>query len=92
MDKLALLKANLGISTAVRDDYLNSILDSVCDELKKEKGIALDEKDNIHLMFIVDYAAWRFRNRGEGAMPRNIQYRLHNLLIHSGGDDTDDLG
>ena len=44
MDKLALLKANLGISTAVRDDYLNSILDSVCDELKKEKGIALDEK------------------------------------------------
>ena len=82
---LELLKSNLGITTKARDVYLQSILDSVTEELRNQKGINIDDKDNIHVAFIVDYAAWRFRNRGEGVMPRNIQYRLHNLIIHDGG-------
>jgi len=32
-------------------------------------------------MFIVDYSAWRYRSRGEGVMPRNLQFRLHNLVL-----------
>jgi len=81
---LELLKANLGISTQARDSYLQAILDSVKDELINEKGVPFDETNNVHLMFLVDYAAWRYRDRGEGVMPRNLQYRLHNLIIKDG--------
>ena len=81
---LELLKANLGISTQARDSYLQAILDSVKDELINEKGVPFDETNNVHLMFLVDYAAWRYRDRGEGIMPRNLQYRLHNLIIKDG--------
>ena len=81
---LELLKANLGISTEARDGYLQAILDSVKDELINEKGVPFDETNNVHLMFLVDYAAWRYRDRGEGIMPRNLQYRLHNLIIKDG--------
>lgn len=89
MNTLKLLKANLGISTDSRDEYLQAILNSVKDELTNEKGIELDETDNIHVMFLVDYAAWRFRDRGEGVMPRNIQYRMHNLMIHNGKSNVE---
>lgn len=82
LDKLGLLKANLGISGNARDPYLQSILDAVTDELQGEKGI--DLMSQTAEMFLVDYSAWRFRNRGEGVMPRNLQYRLHNLMV--GGD------
>ena len=81
---LELLKANLGISTEARDGYLQAILDSVKDDLNNEKGVPFDETNNVHLMFLVDYAAWRYRDRGEGIMPRNLQYRLHNLIIKDG--------
>ncbi|WP_137598197.1 phage head-tail connector protein [Paucilactobacillus kaifaensis] len=88
MDELALLKANLGINSELRDTYLESIIKSVKNELISEKGIDYEPDNPTHLMFMVDYAAWRFRNRGEGAMPRNLQYRLHNLIIHNGGDSN----
>lgn len=80
LDKLGLLKANLGITSEARDQYLNSILESVTAELY-DKGLSVSDSDSVAVMLLVDYAAWRFRNRGEGAMPRNIQYRLHNLML-----------
>lgn len=78
---LELLKVNLGIMTDKRNEYLLSIIDSVISELESEQGIIIDNNDDLHIMFIVDYSAWRYRSRGEGVMPRNLQFRLHNLVF-----------
>lgn len=80
-NQLKLLKANLGISSDSRDDYLKAILKSSTDELERQKGINLETE--IGKMFLIDYSAWLYRNRGEGEMPRNLQYRLHNLMVNS---------
>ena len=83
---LELVKARLGISTSVRDAYLIAIIDGVIKELEDEKGIALDQINANHLMFVVDYSTWRYQNRdSEKGMPRHLQFRLHNLIIHNGG-------
>ena len=78
---LELLKVNLGIMTDKRNEYLLSIIDSVISELESEQGILIDNNDDLHIMFIIDYSAWRYRSRGEGVMPRNLQFRLHNLVL-----------
>jgi len=83
---LDLVKARLGITTAVRDEYLTAIISGVIKELEDEKGLSLDGDNPYHLMFVVDYATWRYQSRDEsGAMPRHLQFRLHNLMIHTGG-------
>lgn len=83
---LELMKARLGISTDVRDTYLTSIIDSVLKELEDEKGIILEIGNMNHTMFVVDYATWRYQSRdSSGALPRHLQWRLHNLFVHSGG-------
>lgn len=38
-----------------------------------------------HLMFVVDLSAFRYENKGGGMMPRNLEYRLRNLIIKFGG-------
>jgi len=82
---LGLVKERLGIRTAVRDTYLEVIAKSVVTELEDEKGLVLDAANSYHLMFCVDYATWRYQSRDEsGAMPRHLQFRLHNLMIHAG--------
>jgi len=87
---LALVKARLGITTAVRDTYLAAIVSGVIRELEHEKGIKLDPADMNHVMFCVDLATWRYQSRDEsGAMPRHLQYRLHNLIISAGGGAGD---
>ena len=87
---LDLVKARLGITTAVRDTYLTAIINGIIKELEDEKGLALDGANPYHLMFVVDFATWRYQNRGEsGAMPRHLQFRLHNLMIHAGGGASD---
>lgn len=78
---LELVKAREGISSNVRDTYLLAIINGVIQELENEKSIALDEKDANHLMFVVDYTSWRYKNRDSDDMPRHLQYRLHNLII-----------
>ena len=89
---LELLKARLGISTTVRDAYLTAIIGGVIKELEDEKGIALDEENPYHLMFVVDYSTWRYQSVNTTqttstssplAMPRHLQFRLHNLMIHA---------
>jgi hypothetical protein len=81
---VALVKERLGIKTAVRDTYLTAIVNSVVTELTDEKGIALDESNPYHLVFCVDYACWRYQSRdSSGAMPRDLQFRMHNLMVHS---------
>lgn len=97
---LELVKARLGITTAVRDTYLTAIISGVIDELTKEKGIALNQDDAHHLMFVVDLATWRYQSVTEAAhvpgktplpMPRHLQYRLHNLIISAGGGGNGDV-
>jgi len=87
---LELVKARLGITTAVRDVYLAAIINGVITELEDEKGLALDGANPYHLMFVVDFATWRYQSRDEsGAMPRHLQFRLHNMIIHAGGGASD---
>ena len=84
---VALVKEELGIKTNVRDTYLTAIVDGVIKELKDEKGLALDGANPYHLMFVVNYATWRYRSRDSNTgMPRHLQYRLHNLFIHARGE------
>lgn len=83
---LALVKDRLGIRTAVRDSYLAAIVSGVVRELEGEKGIVLQPDDANHMMFCVDYAAWRYQSRDEsGALPRHLQFRMHNLILNAGG-------
>jgi hypothetical protein len=87
---VALVKERLGIKTDVRDIYLTAIVDGVVKELEEEKGLVLDGANPYHLMFMVDYATWRYQSRdSETGMPRHLQYRLHNLIIHAGGGAGD---
>lgn len=83
---LALVKARLGISTTVRDTYLTAIIDGIIKELNTIQGISIDETDKSHIMFVVDYAEYRYSNRDNPTLPRHLQFRLHNLMLHSGGD------
>lgn len=83
---LGLVKESLGIRTTVRDGYLTHIIKGIINELEDEKGLLLDSSNPSHLIFVVDFAAWRYKGRDEAkAMPRDLQYRLHNLIIHVGG-------
>ncbi len=84
---LGLVKARIGLTTEVRDTYLTAIIEGIIKELTDEKGLVLDGTNPYHLMFVVDFATWRYQNRDEpGALPRHLQFRLHNLIIHHGGD------
>lgn len=81
-----LVKARLGITSTVRDTYLAAIIQGVIDELEVEKGVNLDPDNAAHLMFCVDYATWRYQSRdASGALPRHLQFRLHNLIVSAGG-------
>ncbi|MCH4169318.1 MAG: hypothetical protein LKF42_08695 [Streptococcaceae bacterium] len=82
---LDLVKASLGYKSNVRDKLLEQIIAGVKNELIDEKGIELDETNTTHLMFVVDLSVFRYENRGGGAMPRNLEYRLRNLIIKYGG-------
>jgi len=87
---VSLVKERLGIKSTVRDTYLAAIVDGILTELADEKGLALDGANPYHLMFVVDFATWRYQSRDEsGAMPRHLQFRLHNLIIHTGGGAGD---
>lgn len=85
---VSLVKERLGIKTAVRDTYLTAIVDGILTELSDEKGLVLDGANHSHLMFVVDYAVWRYQSVTDTSpglsMPRHLQYRLHNLVIHVG--------
>ncbi|KNY24842.1 hypothetical protein [Pseudobacteroides cellulosolvens] len=80
---LSLVKERLGIRSIVRDTYLTAIINGVVKELEDEKGLTLDSANSSHLMFLVDYVTWRYQSRdSEIGMPRHLQFRLHNLILH----------
>lgn len=82
---LSLVKARLGITSTVRDEYLTAIINGLIKELEDVQGIPLEPDNQCHMMFVVDYAVWRYQSRDEsGVMPRHLQFRLHNLFVHEG--------
>lgn len=84
---LQLVKDRLGIRSTVRDTYISAIINGVVLELIEEKNVVLDTDNNYHLLFVVDYVTWRYQSRdSEGSVPRHLQFRLHNLVIHAGGN------
>ena len=82
---LGLVKATLGYKSSVRDELLKVIIKSVIDELEIQKRIKVDYNNAEHLMFVVDYSVFRYENKGGGTIPRNLEYRLRNLIIKFGG-------
>src|SRR5690554_7348880 len=96
---LDLVKARLGISSTVRDTYLTAIIEGVITELEDVQGLVLDDANPYHLMFVVDYATWRYQSVREPgkdpagrvplSMPRHLQFRLHNLVIKQQAGDAD---
>lgn len=80
-DVLNLVKAILGYRTNVRDELLFRIIDSVVDELEKVKGVPFDFGNNEIVMYVVDMAVFRYQNLGGGTIPRNLEYRLRNLIV-----------
>lgn len=91
---LELTKARLGISTTIRDALLLNAVKSVVEELEDEKGLTLNYDSSLHLDFVKDYATWRYQSVGDSqlsaarvplAMPRHLQFRLHNLIVSQVG-------
>lgn len=79
---LKLVKAQLGITITSRDDYIKAIIDGVKRELEEVQGLKVDLDDSSILMFVVDYAAWRYESRNEDAgMPERLNWRLRNLMV-----------
>lgn len=81
---LTIVKQSLGIRHDQRNEYLIAIIQGVVKELEDEKGLVLDGTNPYHLMFCVDLSVFRYENP-KGSMPRDLQYRLHNLTLHVGG-------
>lgn len=80
-DVLNLVKAILGYRTNVRDMLLERIIDSVVNELEKVKGVPFTFDNNEIVMYVVDMTVFRYQNLGGGTMPRNLEYRLRNLIV-----------
>jgi len=93
MDKetvLNLVKARIGLRTEVRDEYLTHIISGIIEELEDIQGLSLDAENTYHLMFVVDYADWRYSNRdNHKGMPRHLQFRLHNMIIANVGNKNE---
>lgn len=79
---LQMVKDGLGMKSTARDNRLMAIISGVVTELDDEKGLALDGANPCHLLFVTDYAMWKFEHPNE-AIPRHLQFRLHNLAIHN---------
>lgn len=82
MDNLAMLKQNLEITNSLRDDYLRTLLVAAGYDLIRHGIIPRDGEDYQNLL--VMYAAYYYRKRAEdsAAMPRMLQYAIHNYLLH----------
>lgn len=80
---VSLVKERLGIRTSVRDVYLTAIVDGVLREISDELGLTLDATNPYHLMFVVDFAAWRYQSRDSAdGVPKHLQFRLQTLMLH----------
>lgn len=86
MEVLNLVKAQIGLTTNSRDEYLKSIIAGCKNELLNVQGIKIDESKPDDLMFLVDYSAWRYESKDSDAgMPERLHWRLRNLYVQKAG-------
>lgn len=78
---LPLLKARLGISSGIRDPLLNAIINGIVSDCQNTHGIMLEESKADQVLFILDWATWKYQHPEDGTTPRSIQLRLKNLII-----------
>ena len=86
---LPILKARVGISTNVRDALLTLLINGIVSDCKETHGITLDKDKDDHVMFVLDWATWKYNHPEDGTTPRSIQYRLKNLIIQKAGEAND---
>ena len=91
LDKLVLLKIDIGIHTDSKDDFLNFLLESANEKIKRE-GI-VEEDTTEYTSIQVEYAAylWRKRASTETAMPRFLRYEMNNLLMSQKGKKVKEI-
>lgn len=89
---LPLLKARLGISASSRDALLNALINGITSDCLNTYGIALEEAKAEHVMFVLDWATWKYQHPEDGTTPRSIQFRLKNLIIQKAGESSADMG
>ena len=82
------LKNRLGISTNSRNEDLKSIVESILSELES-CGIDTAKAESEISEFVIDCAFFRYSNRGEGELPKNLNRRLNNLIINYGKEDAE---
>lgn len=82
---LPLLKARKGISSTTRDALLTAIINGIIADCKTTHGIELNKDNGHHVLFVLDWATWKYNHPEDGTTPRSIQFRLHNLIIQEGG-------
>lgn len=78
---LKLFKLDLGINGNQKDDYFMVFLEATQKDLES-RAIHLDLSSIDDTMLLVDYSAWKYRNRNEDTqMPTNIELRLLNRKV-----------
>lgn len=85
---LILVKLDLGISGAKRDDYLLHFISAAKSELDT-KGVHLDLDDAADVMLLSDYVAWHYRHRNENLpLAKNIALRINNRAVKGRGEQV----
>lgn len=85
---IELVKLEVGITTDSQDERLELLTEGVIKELEEDRGIKLNlEERQDHLLFVVDYVAFRYEKPLEG-MPRHLIWRMRELYLKSGGRDV----
>lgn len=91
-DILRFVKANLGLTSEVRDEYLLQIIKGAKGELKGSGVTGEGQSEdyiNEYEEYLVDYVSWMYRNRGgEEPLPRHLRFRRNNLILRYGSDDV----
>lgn len=86
---LILVKLDLGISGAKRDDYLLHFISAAKSELES-KGINLNLDDAADAMLLSDYVSWNYRHRTENLpLAKNIALRINNRVVKERGAGND---
>lgn len=80
---LKFLKNRLGISTKARDDDLESVMESIIEELVIN-GVDITKSSNEISEFVIDCGYFRYNNRDAEELPRNLNRRLNNIIINYG--------
>lgn len=89
---LQLLKDRLGISTNSRDSVLYAIIDGLIDECDNEYGVKLSDDRYNDILFLLDWATWKYNHPEDGVIPRSIKFRLNNRIVKAVAKDGENVG